>query len=293
LRKYLLDNFSIQEIYNVGLVFEDANVETAIIIYSKEEKTNHTNIRFKNKSYPVNLIELANYTKDKKFLISLNKEKSTIIAKLNVLPKLSNYAKIWRGLTTGNDKKYLSNSKLDSRYKQLIIGSDIEKYVTPINSKFVLYIPEELDRARDERIFLLPEKLISKFVGVRLTFTIDFNQNYVLNSCCLTELTNNNYSIKSLLGLLNSSLLNFYFKNVFTDYRETFPIMKSGNIEDLPIVELSQAAQNKTEKLVDKILKLKQTNPKADTRAVEKEIDQLVYKLYSLTEEEIKIVEQN
>jgi hypothetical protein len=106
-------------------------------------------------------------------------------------------------------------------------------------------------------------------------------------------LTDNNYSIKALLGLLNSSLLNFYFKNVFTDYRETFPIMKSGNIEDLPIVELSPSAQNKTENLVDKFLKLKQTNPNADTSALEKEIDQLVYQLYGLTEEEIRIVEQN
>jgi adenine-specific DNA-methyltransferase len=291
LRKYLLDNFSIQEIYNTGLVFEDANVETAIVIYSKGEKTTNTNIRFRNKTYPVNLIELANYTKDKKFLISLNKEKSSIIAKLNILPKLSNYAKIWRGLTTGNDKNYLSPSKLDSRYKPLIIGSDIEKYVTPVNSRFVLYIPEELDRARDERIFLLPEKLISKFVGVRLNFTIDFNKNYVLNSCCVTELIDNNYSIKALLGLLNSSLLNFYFKNVFTDYRETFPIMKSGNIEDLPIVELSQSSQNRIENIVDKVLKLKQTNPSADISVLEKEIDQLVYKLYGLTDEEIAIVE--
>jgi adenine-specific DNA-methyltransferase len=44
-------------------------------------------------------------------------------------------------------------------------------------------------------------------------------------------------------------------------------------------------------KLVDQILTAKKSDPKADTTALEKAIDQLVYQLYGLTEEEIKIVE--
>lgn len=43
--------------------------------------------------------------------------------------------------------------------------------------------------------------------------------------------------------------------------------------------------------LVDQILTSKQKDPRVDTSALEKQIDQLVYKLYGLTEEEIKIVE--
>jgi hypothetical protein len=42
---------------------------------------------------------------------------------------------------------------------------------------------------------------------------------------------------------------------------------------------------------VEKILALKKENPEADVSALETEIDQLVYKLYDLTEEEVKIVE--
>ena len=45
------------------------------------------------------------------------------------------------------------------------------------------------------------------------------------------------------------------------------------------------------ESLVDKILDAKKTNHAADTTALEKEIDQLVYQLYELTDEEIGIVE--
>ena len=45
------------------------------------------------------------------------------------------------------------------------------------------------------------------------------------------------------------------------------------------------------EALVDKILEAKKENPVSDTHTWEQEIDKLVYKLYNLTEEEIKIIE--
>jgi hypothetical protein len=43
--------------------------------------------------------------------------------------------------------------------------------------------------------------------------------------------------------------------------------------------------------LVDKILEAKKENPQADTIELEREIDNLVYRLYDLTEDEIKLVE--
>jgi len=49
------------------------------------------------------------------------------------------------------------------------------------------------------------------------------------------ELIDKNISIKYLLCLLNSKLLNYYFQNIFSNNRTLFPIMKSGNIEGLPI----------------------------------------------------------
>jgi hypothetical protein len=47
------------------------------------------------------------------------------------------------------------------------------------------------------------------------------------------------------------------------------------------------------ESLVDQILSIKKQNPDEDTSHLEKQIDQLVYKLYDLTEEEIKIIESS
>ncbi len=65
-------------------------------------------------------------------------------------------------------------------------------------------------------------------------------------------------------------------------YFGEIPIPKSSDQQSKPIV-----------KLVDEILNAKKKKPDADTLALENEIDKLVYRLYGLTEEEIKIVEGN
>ena len=64
-------------------------------------------------------------------------------------------------------------------------------------------------------------------------------------------------------------------------------------LRQLPIANVDMLAQKPFIKLVDKILTAKKSNPQADTTALEAEIDQLVYELYELTEDEIAIVEES
>jgi type II restriction/modification system DNA methylase subunit YeeA len=66
---------------------------------------------------------------------------------------------------------------------------------------------------------------------------------------------------------------------------------KKYKIELLPIKMPSEKQENQIELLVNKILSIKKQNPNTDTTDLENEIDQLVYQLYELTEEEIKIIE--
>ncbi|GAA8099139.1 hypothetical protein HpDR14_15000 [Helicobacter pylori] len=69
---------------------------------------------------------------------------------------------------------------------------------------------------------------------------------------------------------------------------------KKAFIERLPIPQITEKNQELADKiiaLVDKILKSKEKDPKANTQGLEKEIDALVYRLYHLTDEEIKTIE--
>ncbi len=98
-----------------------------------------------------------------------------------------------------------------------------------------------------------------------------------------------------LLGLLNSKLLTFWLKAKNTPLGDMGAYRNyKYNIMELPMVKITAKNKKLADKiivLVDKILQAKEKDPKANTQKLEKEIDALVYQLYHLTDEEIKIIE--
>ncbi|NHB25556.1 class I SAM-dependent DNA methyltransferase [Helicobacter pylori] len=99
-----------------------------------------------------------------------------------------------------------------------------------------------------------------------------------------------------LLGMLHSKLITFAFKTFYAGggLGESGYRYKKAFIERLPIPKITYKNQELADKITDcaeRILKLKEKDPKANTQRLEKEIDALVYQLYNLTDEEIKIIE--
>ncbi|WP_121013583.1 class I SAM-dependent DNA methyltransferase [Helicobacter pylori] len=102
--------------------------------------------------------------------------------------------------------------------------------------------------------------------------------------------------LRYLLGMLHSKLITFAFKTFYAGggLGESGYRYKKAFIERLPIPKITpknQELAHKITALVDKILQAKAKDPKANTQGLEKEIDALVYQLYHLTDEEIKIIE--
>ena len=97
-------------------------------------------------------------------------------------------------------------------------------------------------------------------------------------------------NLKFLLAVLNSHLIGWYMPNIAAMIGDALQWKKT-YVEKLPIPKISDAEQRPFINLVDKIIAAKKSNSTADTSEWENEIDQKVYKLYGLTEEEIKIVE--
>ncbi|MCQ2709560.1 class I SAM-dependent DNA methyltransferase [Helicobacter pylori] len=99
-----------------------------------------------------------------------------------------------------------------------------------------------------------------------------------------------------LLGMLHSKLITFAFKTFYAGggLGESGYRYKKAFIERLPIPKITHKNQELARKITDcaeRILQLKEEDPKANTQELEKEIDALVYQLYNLTDEEIKIIE--
>jgi hypothetical protein len=102
------------------------------------------------------------------------------------------------------------------------------------------------------------------------------------------------YNKKYFLAVLNSKFIKWYLKNITGTLGSSMKIGQKSNFEKIPIPFITSSNESivqQVENLVDQILVAKKTDVTADTSALEHEIDRLVYQLYDLTEEEIKIIE--
>jgi len=89
-----------------------------------------------------------------------------------------------------------------------------------------------------------------------------------------------------LLAVLNSNLVNYLYATKFLNVA-----IKAEYLKDTPIPKTTTTHEKELTDLVKKILAAKKRDPNANITELEREIDQMVYRLYGLTEEEIRIVE--
>jgi hypothetical protein len=85
-------------------------------------------------------------------------------------------------------------------------------------------------------------------------------------------------------------MLAWYFKIKANEFDDLFPQIKVTEFKQLPIRNVKNIVQTTFINIVDQILSTKQTNPQSDTTALERKIDELVFKLYDLTYAEVLVV---
>jgi hypothetical protein len=121
--------------------------------------------------------------------------------------------------------------------------------------------------------------------------TIDKEGLLTLDTAMNTYLLTDTFTLQYVLAILNSQLASwFYYWFVYNRAVRTMHFDKY-YIDKLPLKNIDLKAQQPFITLVDQILAAKKKAPNADTSALERQIDEMVYKLYGLTEEEIAIVE--
>ncbi len=98
------------------------------------------------------------------------------------------------------------------------------------------------------------------------------------------------FSLKYILALLNSKLYYIWLYNKGKRKGETLELYQKP-LSEIPIKKVSSDIQNSIVKIVDEIIVLKKSNPNHDTSSLERQIDAIVYNIYGLTEEEIRVVE--
>ncbi|TRZ66699.1 hypothetical protein D4R20_00150 [bacterium] len=131
------------------------------------------------------------------------------------------------------------------------------------------------------------EKIIWGLTSDKWTFAYDDEHHFLPSNGYI--LTSSEMSIKYLLALLNSKLMEYYFGFIGIMTAGGAFTLKQETVREFPIKKIHQQQQYPFIKRVENILSLKKQNQ--DTTVLEQGIDILVYKLYGLTHNEVKIID--
>jgi hypothetical protein len=315
IRKYLVENTYIYEITHYKkAVFEDAVVDTETLFFKKKKLSNQR-VRI-NIVENLSQIHRLNCSQNDwirldggTINISISNEELSLKNKIeannsnlglltNVVSGMNPY-EVGKGKPkqTKDDVKnriYDSKTKLDETYKRVLRGSDINKFKLNWKSGIWIKYGDNLAAPRYSANFENDEKIVVRQTSDTLIATLDTEQFLCLkNLHVITSLGSSDLCLKYILSLINSKLLDFYHYLLNPEKGEALAEIKKENLEKLPIKNISKKEQQPFIDKVDQILSLKKDNPEADTSALEREIDLMVYALYGLSEEEIGIVENN
>ena len=206
-------------------------------------------------------------------------------------------------------KKYIGNKSQDisRNYKKLINTGTLDPYLSLWGRQKMQYIKDsysypviaDKDVIKMNPIRYEQSKSTKIIIGGMTKVLECFYDEGEYLACKSTSIIlssdSSKINLKFLVALLNSPLISFWYKNYYKSLSLAGGYLRINNseIKTIPIPDINSNNQKPFIELVDKILAIKAKNPDADTSALEGQIDQLVYKLYGLTPEEIKIVENS
>jgi hypothetical protein len=323
LRRSLKKDHEIVEITNFGMdVFDQPTVHTCIlVIAAKSKQTRKVRVReqvknpdqlFQPCDFEVNIDSLtanANLVFD----IFVDPQTRLILNKMEgVADPLATVVHIRQCIKTGNDTEYVKEYSIDPPKPWVLTlrGKDIGRYSTATINLYLKY-GSWLARNWMNRTFYERPKIAIRETGSRITATLDKENRYFLSSLYSIYWRDelDPRDLNYLLGLLNSSVATFILHAIVLGLTEgAFTKARTNQLGRLPIKRINfsdsaeKALHDRMVELVEKMLaltpKLRVAKSESEKAALQNavtttdaEIDRLVYDLYGLTEEEIKIVE--
>ena len=301
LRRLILAN-SLDEIINFYTqVFEDASVDTLILMMSKGSSS--TPHKFVFSAYKKDVFDLSETEKlfhlqsdfqkgDFELELDIDNNLRTILTKIeqNSAP-LKTFGRSYFGIQTLDRKKFVNETKLNDNYYPVIDGGNVKRYYCEPSTEYVDFARESIKSGGDPNVYE-KYRIVVRQIGVYPEGTIVPPHLMTLNTIYNIFLNVENIQfLRFLLALINSKTLQFYWYKKHYDNKATFPKIKKAPIESLPIKIPNDEMLASISDLVETVIEHKKQN--AETAELENEIDQLVYKLYDLSEEEIKIIENS
>jgi TaqI-like C-terminal specificity domain len=288
-------------------VFKDATVTTILLFSEKNVDTKNT-IKLKYyeeeefKSLPFTL----NYKQIKENANLSFGFKKQVQIKVATKP-LDELISFSLGIKTSNDTRFVKDTKENEDCFKLLRGKDFSRYKINYAQKYIWYRPdlmmEKVGAGPRKLENFKKEKILIKDIATEIIATFD-DENYLTTDTISIAFDAKPYDIKFILGLLNSNFIRLWFNTNF----EAGLHIKINQLQKIPIVNINlKNPQQKSQhdsivNCVNQLLAAKQKLAQAkegrdkdfltnQCNALDTQIDNLVYTLYSLTNDEISIVE--
>ena len=311
LRKYLLKNYEVLSIEAFPerddakkRVFEAVKMSVCILNLLNQESTGKFSMRIHRDRFidvenekvlldvgDISLIDKSNHTipllqqRDLNLIRKMYRESSV---------RMEDLGHCYTGeIDLTANKKYLTD---DSECPVMIKGAIIDKYLVKrsmsqgevkfLDSEYYLEENRGVKSQHHKHERIVMQAITGVNEKIRLKMTLIEKGIFCANSVNYLVFRDEAAQAKYILALLNSSTLNFIFSKSSTNSN-----VNGYEIDNLPIILADEENQAYLAGLVDQILAQKDADLDADTTALEKEIDQIVYSLYDLTRDEIAIVE--
>ncbi len=208
------------------------------------------------------------------------------------------------------DKPYVKKDlKPNNKWSPLLRGSLINRYQNLWNNNYWILYGEWLAAPRDVEIFKAPSKIVVRQTGDSIIAVISDDSFFARNNLHIILPKSNDYDLNYILAIINSSLIEFYYSIMNPEKGEALAEVKKHHVEELPIRPIDptilkdKSIHDKLVLIVSSIIdlhkKLQLTHNEREKTiiqrqidATDRKIDNLVYELFGLKEDEIKIVEQ-
>jgi hypothetical protein len=244
-------------------------------------------------------------TPDKEFLVLSSKEQARLVKKLRESPAMfDSVVEVKRGIETYNPRP-----AEECQNPKRAFNGEMLRYRLDIGTEAYEGYPPDIEAGKPFKFFrgqrILLRQLISRKFRLQAVYS---DEEFLTNQSVQSLILRKTFpSIKCVLGILNSRLLSWFFCQInMVARRDDFPKIIIKQTRELPFSKIDlnnpaeKARHDKIVSLVDRMLELHKRHPntpqeqemvKREIESTDKQIDKLVYELYGLTEEEIKIVE--
>jgi len=252
---------------------------------------------FNTFSYPQEYFDNQRY---KRFRLFFDEKVMALISKVEKESvELGTVVKFSSGLISKTGQKNIISDKQKSeKWKPGIIsGSEIKSYAVIPDDYYILYDKKRI-KSGYGNVDYFSNKILMRQTGDRLVCAFDSRGLLALNNVHVGNKIANKVDLRFVTALLNSQVLNVYYRTISLETGRVMAQTDIETVETLPIKLISLEKQQPIIALVHRILAITKDNDylqnpakQAQVKEYERQIDQLVYQLYGLTEEEIKIVE--